>query len=126
MEAATSLLLRAFITLDALHRGKGSRGVFAVLGQQLVICERLCIEGYLAHELRTVRHAHAAMINSDVDARSSGQWILSGTDYEAVCAALDVFGRQLDIAPRPLVAKAMVESAMIVAPRRETPVRKAA
>jgi hypothetical protein len=74
MDATTSLLLKAFSTLDALHRGKGNQGVFAVLGQQLIVSERLCLAGYQQDELGTVRQAHAAMVRVDWDARSSGQW----------------------------------------------------
>ncbi|MPW23031.1 hypothetical protein GCT13_41215 [Paraburkholderia sp. CNPSo 3157] len=111
-------MLKAFSTLDALHRGKGNRGVFAVLGQQLIVSERLCLAGYQQDELDTVRHAHAAMVRVDWDARDTGQWKIADTDYEAVRAALAVYEHQLTVVPRPLVVKALLESARNIAVRR--------
>jgi hypothetical protein len=90
-----TLLLKAYTTLDALHRGKGTRMVFAALGQQMIICDELCTAGFASDSRRVVREAHAALVRADWDARSSEVWSLAGEDYEAVCAAMQVYETQL-------------------------------
>lgn len=100
------LLLKAFAALDAMHKGKGTRGVFASIGQQLIICDELCTAGFEKDERKTVREAHAALVRADWDARSTGVWSLTDTDYEAVRQAVLVYETQLRIAPHVDVLEA--------------------
>jgi hypothetical protein len=97
---ANPLLLKAFIALDALAQGKGSRGLFAILGQQLVVSENLCAAGYAKESLRTVREAHAALVRVEWDARANDEWHAKGDDYVALRAAVAVLEAQLLMAPR--------------------------
>ncbi|MEX3983986.1 hypothetical protein AB4Y45_33915 [Paraburkholderia sp. EG287A] len=109
-----ALLLRAYIALDALHRGKGTKGLFITFGQQLVIAERLCVAGYEKDQLRALREAHAALVRVDWDARPSNEWKAAGEDYEALRVALQVYEAQLRVVPRSEVRIAqMAMMAMI-------------
>lgn len=118
---ANPLLLKAFVALDALYREKGTRGAFTVLGQQLVISERLCAAGYEAQHLRTVREAHAAMVRVDHDSHTNGVWKIAREEYAAVCDALGVYEKQLFSAPRETVVEATLAMAGILSANAGTP-----
>jgi hypothetical protein len=102
-------LLKALIALDALFQGKGSRGLFATLGQQLVVSEKLCAAGYARDSLRIVREGHAALVRVEWDARENDEWHARGDDYAALRAAVAVLEAQLLTAPRLEILAAELE-----------------
>ena len=102
------LLLRAYIALDTLHRGKATRGLFTALGQHLVVAECLCAAGYEKDKLRPLREAHAALVRVDWDARSTNELKAAGEDYEALRTALHLYEVQLRVAPRSEVRLAQL------------------
>jgi hypothetical protein len=93
------LLLKPYVALDALYRGKGSSGVVMMLGQHLIISEQLCLAGFERTQLGPVRQAHAALVRIDGHAKVGGAWVAVEQDYEALRNALQVYERQLRIAP---------------------------
>ncbi|KWU26394.1 hypothetical protein AS149_25740 [Burkholderia cenocepacia] len=117
---ANPLLLKALIALDALQQGKGTRGLFTVLGRQLVVSENLCAAGYLQDMRKTVRQAHAALVRVDWDARPNDEWRASGEDYEALRAAVLVFDEQLLLAPREEILAAELQMNHALARPRTT------
>ena len=93
------LLLQPYVALDVLHRGKGSFGVVAILGQHLIVSEQLCQAGFEQAQLGAIRLGHAALVCIDSQAEESGVWIADGKEYEALRNALLVYDRQLRVAP---------------------------
>ncbi|TCG06701.1 hypothetical protein BZM27_24440 [Paraburkholderia steynii] len=93
------LLLKPYVALDALYRGRGSSGAVTMLGQHLIISEQLCLAGFERAQLGPVRQAHAALVRIDGHAKVGDTWIAEGQDYEALRNALQVYERQLRIAP---------------------------
>ena len=93
------LLLKPYVALDALYRGKGSSGVVTMLGQHLIMSEQLCLAGFEQAQLAPVRQGHAALVRIDGHAKAGGAWIAEGQDYEALRHALQVYERQLRVAP---------------------------
>ena len=65
----------------------------------MIISEQLCLAGFERAQLVPVRQAHAALVRIDGHANVNGAWIAVGQDYEALRNALQVYERQLRIAP---------------------------
>jgi hypothetical protein len=114
---ANPLLLRVYIALDALQRGKGSNSLFLSLGQHLVIAEQLCRAGFEPDALTTLRRAHAALVRVDWDARSTGEWKADVDEYEALREAILVYEVQLRRAPREAVRLAQAGMSLLLADR---------
>lgn len=93
-------LLKAYAALDAMFHGKGTQALFASLGQQMITCDELCTAGFVKEARKVVLEAHAALVRSDWDARSSDVWALAGEDYEAVRLAMAVYELQMRITPQ--------------------------
>lgn len=115
-----NISLRAFVALDAFHRGKGSAGLLALMGRHLVVCENLCLAGYEPDSLRTVREAHASLVRIDWDAQSEKVWKAEGVDYDALRKAFVVYDDQLRIAPRNVVQHAQIQMVAMLTTRGES------
>ncbi|SEB92943.1 hypothetical protein SAMN02787142_0579 [Burkholderia sp. WP9] len=114
------MLLRCYTGLDAFRRGRGSRDLFTTLGRQLLIAEELCRLEHHADEIVDIQEAHAALIHIDAAEKEGGVWVIGDADYARLCAAFDMFGRQLSAASLDVIAKAearMVEGMLNAEPR---------
>ena len=102
------LLLNSLIALDALHRGKATKGLLTLLGQQLLMSEALCLAGYEQACLQPVREGHAALVSVDWEAASKSAPCATGAEYQALREALIIYDVQLQSAPRADVEDAQL------------------
>lgn len=115
------LLLQPYVALDVLYRGRGSSGVVTILGQHLILSEQLCLAGFEQAQLARVRQGHAALVRIDGQAKAGGAWIAEGQDYETLRHALQVYERQLCVAPPAEVRIAQATMASMLAARKQNP-----
>lgn len=115
------LLPQLYVDLDVLYRGRGSSGVVTILGQHLIISRQLCLAGFEQAQLARVRQGHAALVRIDGQAKAGGAWIADGQDYEALRNALQVYERQLCVAPPAEVQIAQATMASMLAARKQNP-----
>lgn len=113
------LLLQPYVALDVLYRGKGTSGVVTILGQHLIISEQLCRAGFEQAQLGPVRQGHAALVRIDGQAKEDGTWVAAGPDYEALRDALQVYDRQLRMAPATDIRMAHTAMANMLNSRRQ-------
>lgn len=101
-----AMLLQGYTSLDAFRRGYGSRELFTTLARQLLVAEELSRLGHLPDEISTIEQAHAAMMQLDTVEKENGVWAAGDNEYAWLCAALDIFDRQLAAASLEEIAKA--------------------
>ncbi|WP_434717070.1 hypothetical protein P5X00_36805 [Paraburkholderia sp. A2RO-4L] len=88
-------LLKAYVALDALHRGSATPGLLTILGQHFLVAERLCVMGYLTAALRAIREGHAALVRVDLAAEGGPTRHAARDDYLILCRAVSVYEQQL-------------------------------
>jgi hypothetical protein len=106
-----AMLLQCYVGLDAFRRGHGSRDLFTTLGRQLLVAEELCLLGYQPDEVANIREALAAMTEIDSSKKQDGIWLMGDVEYAWLCAAFEIFGRQLSAASLDSIA--MAETRMV-------------
>lgn len=118
-EPNSLLLLQPYVALDVLCRGKGSSGIVTILGQHLIISEQLCRAGFEHAQLGPIRQGHAALVRIDGQAKEDGSWIAEGLEYEALRDALQVYDRQLRLAPATEIRMAHAAMTEMLNSRRQ-------
>ena len=110
-----AMLLQAYASLDAFHRGQGSRELFTTLGRQLLVAEELGRIGHLPEAIDDIVEAQIAMADIDATEKANGTWMIDGENYAWLTVALNAFDRQLASASLEDIAKAearMIEGLM--------------
>lgn len=108
LSSTDDALLRCYAALDALRRGAGSRGLFSILGQHLILAINLCKYGYKVECFPAIRAAQQGLLDMRKQPEPD-DWTLSDETYRALCDALRVLGEQLVQAPTAQVTHARNE-----------------
>jgi hypothetical protein len=103
------ILLRCYIALDALSRGKASREQFVLLGQVVLMSQALTGMGYLPEARPQLLLARTALIQVHERAANSGVWGFLEPEYLLLRESVGQFAGQLDFASYEHVAKAETE-----------------
>lgn len=118
-----AMLLHAYVSLDAIRRGHGSRDLFTTLARQLLVAEAICRLGHQPAAMADIEAAQEAMTHIDAANKAVGAWLISGTDYTLLCLALEIFAEQLSSASLGDIAKAetqILESVLRAEQKRVT------
>jgi hypothetical protein len=104
------MLLQAYLALDAFRRRHGSRNLFTILAQHLIVAEELCRLGHQPDAMADIEAAEGAMVNIDATEKAEGAWLIHDTDYVTLCLALEIFAEQLSTAPIGDIVKAQART----------------
>jgi hypothetical protein len=100
-----------------MRRGAGSRSLFAVLGQHLIMSINLCKQGYSADRFPDIRAAQQGLLR--LRQQDPDDWSLDDDAYQALCIALCVFEEQLLRAPTAQVIQARSEMLTLLSKTRQ-------
>jgi hypothetical protein len=112
LSSTQDALLRCYVALDAMRRGNGSRSLFAVLGQHLIMAINLCKQGYRTDRFPDIRAAQQGLLR--LRQQAPDDWSLDEEAYHALRIALCVFEEQLLQAPTAQVVQARSDMLMLL------------